>query len=81
MFEILAGSKPGQLRPETTKAVIDGAVKIIGAELRALPACIERMSPVQRALLKLHLCEAVGVLDAAENREFYALRRSTRAAL
>lgn len=65
MFEIIAKSQPGELKPDTTRAVLDGAIKIVGTELRNLPACVSRMNGVQLCLMELILCDALNELRRA----------------
>ncbi len=68
MFEVIAGATPGQLKPDTIRAVLDGSIKIIGKELKAMRECLPDLNGVQRCLLKLILCEAVQAIAEHEQR-------------
>lgn len=66
MFELL--SKTPSPAPDTRAALIRGGVWSLVSELRYLPAALNGMTEVQRNVLKLALCEAVGNVDAFEDQ-------------
>jgi hypothetical protein len=63
MLKLVAGSTPGQFRPDTRAQFINGGIKLLCEELRALPALLAEMSPQQRQQIAAVLMEAQGSFD------------------
>jgi hypothetical protein len=67
MFEVLTGSKPGDLSPDTKAAVIRAALQQTAMALRELPAIWCELTPVQRNQIRLELGECIGACDLADD--------------
>lgn len=70
MFEIItrAGSAAAPLAADTRAAVVRAGLYSLTSGLRDLPVVVPEMSKVQRAQVRLALCEAIGAMDAAEDQ-------------
>lgn len=79
MFEIVTGAKPGQLKPETRRALIRADLAILRGGCYALDLVLGETDQVQRNMMRLAFCAAIAELDAFEAK-FEAVERVVAAA-
>jgi hypothetical protein len=63
LFEVVTGAKPGELKPETRRAVIRAELATLRAGAMLLGQVLPETTQVERNMMRLAFCAAIGELD------------------